>query len=361
MRAGAGRCAAPRSSPAVARARDDERAVDRIALLVLHAGHEPRRVRVLRVHGHREAEARRPAPLAISSQVLPPSVLRRCRCGVGSRGGPVRSRHCTILCGSWNFGSNALLGRHVRGAHAATVDTAHVAPASLLDPDAAARDADPHDVRDRAGSTQIEWMPGKSAPPPNQALRSGWFQSESTKLPRVAAVASSGTARRGSCRTRARRRVRRIPRAPRRASGPTARASRRVGSMSSSPSGFGGYFGTGRSSHVAPPSRERFSLTPKWPRSCAAMHACRRPRRRTIVTGSPSSSAPLDSPLGALPPSTKSPFPRADEELCGHDQPPERAWKDIDLTLRAEASLKALRSRRLRPSTSTFMCLRTSP
>src|SRR5579862_8428290 len=34
--------------------------------------------------------------------------------------------------------------------------------------------------RELSGSTQIEWIPGASFPPPNQLPRSGWFQSPST-------------------------------------------------------------------------------------------------------------------------------------------------------------------------------------
>src|SRR5262249_28411600 len=82
---------------------------------------------------------------------------------------------------------------------------------------------------------------------------------------------------------------------------------RRVGSRSSTPSGFGGYFGTGRSSHVAPPSPERFIFTPKWPRSCAA---CSAPSGvpSTMLVGSPSSAASsICHPLPCRP-STNTPL-----------------------------------------------------
>src|SRR5262245_44187458 len=170
-------------------------------------------------------------------------------------------------------------------------------------------------------------MPGKSAPPPNQALRSGWFQSDSTKRhsspPSLEWNNPPGIV-------------------PHQSSRPFADASsaqtrfkshgtgvRRVGSMSSSPSAFGGYRGTGRSSHVAPPSNDRFSLTPKWPRSCAASTEPSA-EESTIVTGSPRRYAPLIRHSFARRSTAKSPL-RVPIKILSATSASGQRLKDVDL------------------------------
>ncbi len=142
---------------------------------------------------------------------------------------------------------------------------------------------------------------------------------------------ASGTGRPGSCRTRARRR------AANASSDQTFMTFQgigvlRIGSTSTTSSGFGGYFGTGRSSHVAPPSRERFILTPKWPMSCAA---CSVPSRSpsTIVTGSPSSSARSMRQSRPRRPSDEHSFARADEQLAEPSSASRKSLKNIDFAV----------------------------
>src|SRR5436853_7689523 len=57
-----------------------------------------------------------------------------------------------------------------------------VARMAQLAPPSSVRQAPPQEIptstrRESRGSTQMEWMPGKSYPPPNQYLRSGTSQS----------------------------------------------------------------------------------------------------------------------------------------------------------------------------------------
>jgi len=136
----------------------------------------------------------------------------------------------------------------------------HVAPPSRV------RHTPPLDtatttVRGSRGSTQIEWMAAWSAPPPFHFTRVGWFQSDSTSFhdaPRSsernrppgivpahsapgASVAASSAQMFFVAHSRA------LPHM----------------SLSTKPSGLGGYAGMASSVHVSPASSERCSFTPK--------------------------------------------------------------------------------------------------
>src|SRR5439155_1587876 len=131
------------------------------------------------------------------------------------------------------------------------------------------------------GSTQIEWRPGSSAPPPNHSRRLGWRHSDST-----------------NCHDDPRSRERNSPpdsvphhSVPGSVSCPASSAQTssvlqgmglpELGSRSSIPSGLGGYTGVAHGSHLRPPSRERCSLTPKCPCPSATYTA---PSRRSGST-----------------------------------------------------------------------------
>src|SRR5262245_14800017 len=108
------------------------------------------------------------------------------------------------------------------------------------------------------GSTSTESTPGYPAPTPTQYLRSGGFPPPSTS--RQLSPPSREWNRPPGI----------VPHqsSPSRCDDSSDQTFRtfhgigvlRIGSTSTTSSGFGGYAGTGRSSQVAPPSRERFIL-----------------------------------------------------------------------------------------------------
>src|SRR6266513_913570 len=131
------------------------------------------------------------------------------------------------------------------------------------------------------GSTQIEWRPGSSAPPPNHSRRLGWRHSDSTSchddpwspernnppgsVPHHS-VPGSVSCPASSAHTSSVLQGMGLP---------------ELGSRSSIPSGLGGYTGVAHGSHLRPPSRERCSLTPKCPCPSATYTA---PSRRSGST-----------------------------------------------------------------------------
>ena len=166
-------------------------------------------------------------------------------------------------------GSTAPLRRHVLGAHARGRDS----PRSRRRPRSARRRRTrrrPVTRRGSRGSTQIEWMPGKSyaAAEPLLALRV--VPERPDQLPGSRRRRRSGTARRAACRTRAAglrpRRRRPAPRSsPRRHSIGLPLASR-----SSTSLGLGRIRRRGALLPGLAAVVERCSFTPKWPWSSAA-------------------------------------------------------------------------------------------
>src|SRR3989454_11752750 len=136
------------------------------------------------------------------------------------------------------------------------------------------------------GSTQIEWRPGSSAPPPNHSRRLGWRHSDSTSChddPRSPernsppgsvphhSVPGSVSCPASSAQT---------------SSVPQGMGLPELGSRASIPSGFGGYAGVAHGSQLRPPSRERCSLTPKCPCPSATYSAPSRNRKSTRLNSS---------------------------------------------------------------------------
>ena len=166
-----------------------------------------------------------------------------------------------------------LIGRRVVGAQALAFAVPRFAAVGA-EPEAAARDAEPDDVGvARVDEDRVNAGIVGAAADPELAVRmtsKGFRRAASCRRRRA-----SGRGRPESCRTRARRRAA-ILRAPTPLRSPTGSAccasdrDRRRRRVSA------GYCGTGRSSQVAPPSRERFIFTPKWPMS---WRACNVPSR----------------------------------------------------------------------------------
>ena len=160
-----------------------------------------------------------------------------------------------------------LIGRRVVGAHALAFAVPRFAAVGA-EPESAARDAEPDDVGARAGRRGSSGCRDSRRRRRPRTCGPGCFQRLSTscqlsppsrewKRPPGIVPHQSSPAR---C-------------------DPSSAQTRfvshgigvlRIGSRSTTSSGFGGNCGTGRSSQVAPPSRERFIFTPKWPMSCAA-------------------------------------------------------------------------------------------
>src|SRR6516225_47263 len=89
---------------------------------------------------------------------------------------PGASGHCTRHCTSCAMGSWVSSG----GAYSARMPSPRwpqVAPPSSVNQIPPVETA-MNKRRELRGSTQIEWMPGRSAPPPIHCRRLGWSQSE---------------------------------------------------------------------------------------------------------------------------------------------------------------------------------------
>ena len=239
------------------------------------------------MHGDREAEDRRRRVRDLRATLRPPSVQRKTPlwCWIQSASGARGALHDAVRV--LDVGSSAL-GRHVLGEHAVAC-AVPVSPPSRAEPDAAARDAEPDDV---AGCARIDadrvdaGMVGAAAEPlacgpggptatrraPSCRRRRGAEQAAGDR----AAPQHAGALR----ALRAPRRCIDLPR--------DRRVAHRIDV--DDVLGLRRVRGTGRSSQVAPPSRERCIFTPKWPRS---WHACNVPSAfgEVMVTGSPRSSA----------------------------------------------------------------------
>ena len=155
---------------AVARARDHDLAVDGNALLVLDRGDEPGGVGLVRMHDDGEAERRRPRLLDLHPRLA----------------AVVGAEDAVVVLHPQPVGSGAALHQAMRvldvgvlacsggmnSARMPVIAESQVAPPSVVvttppqDTPTCTRFAS-------RGSTQMEWMPGRSAPPPIHFLRRG--------------------------------------------------------------------------------------------------------------------------------------------------------------------------------------------
>src|SRR5438132_131610 len=227
--------------------------------------------------------------VATSFQDAAPSVERKTPLWCWTQNASGSARHWTRWWGSW------MLGSYWRsaGMYAARMPVArhsHVVPLSRV------IHTPPHETptvtrRASRGSTQIEWRPGSSAPPPNHSRRLGWRHSAST-----------------SCHDDPRSWERNSPpgsvphhSVPGSVSCPASSAHTssvlqgmglpEFGSRSSIPSGLGGYAGVAHGSHWRPRFRERCSWTPKCPCPSATYTAPSRPPGSTTNAFSARKSA----------------------------------------------------------------------